>query len=133
MGIYLDDGLSSADIYGNVLAGIRTAIMIGGGRDSKVENNVMINCREQYYIDSRYTKEYRKGGLQKLISRLQDMPYQSEGWKKKYPELYNILDEEYKKPMGNTLKNNTFINCGKIQMFLDDDSSCLNMENNKEV
>lgn len=133
VGIYLDDGLSSADIYENVLAGIRTAIMIGGGRDSKVENNIMINCREQYYIDNRYTKDYRKGGLQKLLSRLRDMPYQSEEWQKKYPELYNILDEEYKKPMGNTLKNNTFINCGKIQMFLDDDSSCLNMENNKEI
>ncbi|MBR6558691.1 MAG: right-handed parallel beta-helix repeat-containing protein [Clostridia bacterium] len=44
-GIYLDDALSGQTVYGNVIANITGhGIVLAGGRDNVIENNLIINC-----------------------------------------------------------------------------------------
>ncbi|MBR5452467.1 MAG: right-handed parallel beta-helix repeat-containing protein, partial [Clostridia bacterium] len=44
-GIYLDDALSGQTVYGNVIANIAGhGIVLAGGRDNIIENNLIINC-----------------------------------------------------------------------------------------
>jgi len=44
-GIYLDDALSGQTVYGNVSANVgRRGIMVGGGRDNVIENNLIVNA-----------------------------------------------------------------------------------------
>ena len=53
LGVYLDDCFSSADISGNVFYDVATAILIGGGRDNLMTNNMFINCGQAFSIDAR--------------------------------------------------------------------------------
>ncbi len=52
-GIYLDDCMSSAEVYGNVFQGIRRAVHLAGGRDHQVVNNVFVDCATSVDFDGR--------------------------------------------------------------------------------
>ena len=53
LGVYLDDCFSSADISSNVFCDVATAILIGGGRDNQMTNNMFIRCGRAFSIDAR--------------------------------------------------------------------------------
>ncbi len=44
LGVYLDDCFSSADISSNIFYDVATPILIGGGRDNVMTNNMFIQC-----------------------------------------------------------------------------------------
>lgn len=53
-GIYFDDALSGQEAYGNLLINIPgCAFLLGGGRDLKIENNLIINAATPIYYDDR--------------------------------------------------------------------------------
>lgn len=105
-GIYMDDGVSGQNIYGNLLVNIPgMAIQLGGGRDFTVTDNVIVNCgNAPIYYDNRaregalygtwfhYCSE-PNGYMWKL---LWDSPYRNEIWQKHYPQMaafYEDFDE----------------------------------------
>lgn len=103
MGIYLDDCMSSADIIGNVFYKVDRALMIGGGRDNKISNNIIINCTNSISFDERGLT----WKLDSLYNNLKKVPFQSEIWKKRYPKLYDILQDSLPgKPVGNIVTKN---------------------------
>ena|GEM_PF-1869595 len=51
-GIYLDDNWSACHIHGNVFHDVPKAVMLGGGRDHIVENNLFVNCKPPMHIDA---------------------------------------------------------------------------------
>jgi hypothetical protein len=53
MGVYMDDCVSGAEIYGNTFYKVTRAVFLGGGRDHRVENNVFYDCRPAVQIDGR--------------------------------------------------------------------------------
>ena len=53
LGVYLDDCFSSADISSNIFYDVATAILIGGGRDNLMTNNLFVNCDRAFSIDAR--------------------------------------------------------------------------------
>ena len=53
LGVYLDDCFSSADISSNIFYDVATAILIGGGRDNLMTNNLFLNCGRAFSIDAR--------------------------------------------------------------------------------
>lgn len=57
-GIYLDDMSSQTDVYGNVFANIPSAGLIGGGRNNRFVNNLMINCDAGLRYDQRAANDY---------------------------------------------------------------------------
>lgn len=109
--VYLDDCMSSANIYENVFYDVNSAVFIGGGRDNNVKNNVMIDCERTVCVDSRATDEKY---LNHVLTSLNNASYyRSELWKKKFPTLYNILDDEPMYPKYNVISENVFCNSPK--------------------
>lgn len=111
-GLYFDDCVSSAEVYGNVFANIsKYAITLGGGRDFHIHNNTFCRCKYAMSFDNRGEVWL---GEEKLLKHLQEVPYQSEVWKKAYPKLCGILRDEPKKPKGNSFVGNTLIESGSV-------------------
>ena len=108
MGVYFDDGMSSASVYGNIFTNIpHMAVLIGGGRDFKIHNNIFFNCRMAINYDKRifFVEELQE----RLKQRLAEIDYKSTIWKKAYPDLYNIYDNNIYLPLGNEIYKNTVI------------------------
>ena len=106
-GVYFDDGLCSAEVYGNTFANIvQMAILLGGGRDFNVHHNNFVNCTVAMTLDDRYFTWMSNA---KNLRHLDEVPYRSELWKSRYPELYTILDGDPKLPEGNRFDYNTVI------------------------
>ena len=106
VGIYLDDMFSGTEIYGNVFYLVTQAVFIGGGRDCIVENNLFVDCQPALHIDARAMNWASSHVDATMTERLNAMPYKSDLWRKRYPELVNILDEEPSAPKGNVVARN---------------------------
>ncbi|MBW7992654.1 MAG: right-handed parallel beta-helix repeat-containing protein [Planctomycetes bacterium] len=106
VGVYLDDMFCGTKIYGNVFYKVTRAAFIGGGRDCLVENNIFVDCNPALHIDARAMTwaKYHVGTT--MTDRLKAMPYTSELWRGRYPELINILEDEPAAPKGNIVRRN---------------------------
>ncbi|WP_082879662.1 right-handed parallel beta-helix repeat-containing protein [Methylomonas methanica] len=104
-GVYLDDAISGFTIMGNIFnnAG-EMAIQLGGGRDNNIENNLFNTEQYAILVDNRwpsYNWEENK-------KRLKAVPYQSQIWRNKYPELAQPMAHE-NWPEGNKIRRNVII------------------------
>ncbi|HEY3322050.1 MAG TPA: right-handed parallel beta-helix repeat-containing protein [Planctomycetota bacterium] len=104
-GIYLDDQMSSALIFGNLFYKTMRPAFIGGGRDCTIENNIFVDCSPALHIDARGLG-WAKGGFDGMVHSLKSMPYQSEPWTSRYPELVKILDEDPMAPKNDKVLRN---------------------------
>jgi len=105
MGVYLDDCFSSADISGNVFYDVATAILIGGGRDNVMTNNLFVHCGRAFSIDARGLG-WAKGVGEFATRELVELKYKQPPWSVKYPELLGILEDEPLAPKGNVMARN---------------------------
>ncbi len=103
--VYLDDCFSSADISSNIFYDVATPILIGGGRDNPMTNNLFINCVKAFSIDARGLG-WAKGVGVSATQELRDLNYQKPPWSVKYPELVGILEDEPLAPKGNLMARN---------------------------
>ena len=53
MGVYMDDCVSGTEIHGNLFKNVQRAVLLGGGRDFRVENNVFVDCKPAIQMDAR--------------------------------------------------------------------------------
>ncbi len=101
--IYFDDGMSAGEIIGNIIENCSGyGINIGGGRDVKIKNNIVIGEHSPLYYDQRMSVlgwdtvqdlHWTKEGVENnrgLWSTLLNVPYQSELWAERYPNLASI-------------------------------------------
>lgn len=105
LGVYLDDCFSSADISSNIFYDVATAILIGGGRDNIMTNNMFIKCNRAFSIDARGLG-WAKGVGVFATKELHDLNYTQPPWSTKYPELVGILEDEPLAPKGNVMARN---------------------------
>lgn len=102
-GVYLDDCMSNADVYGNVFYQVKNPIFIGGGRDHIIENNIIVDCKNSINFDERGLT----WNLDELYMNLEKVPYDSKVWTNKYPELKSLLkDGAPGIPNNNVIKDN---------------------------
>ena len=104
-GVYLDDCFSSADISGNIFYDVANAILIGGGRDNPMTDNMFINCGRAFHIDARglgWASAVGNSATQELHA----LNYTQPPWSTKYPELLGILEDEPLAPKGNVMARN---------------------------
>ncbi len=129
VGVYLDDMFCGTEIYGNVFYRVTRAAFIGGGRDCLVENNIFVDCKPALHIDARAMTwaGYHVGTT--MTERLKAMPYTSELWRKRYPELLNILEDEPASPKGNIVRRN-ICSGGKWLELHGVDKNIVTMEDN---
>jgi hypothetical protein len=105
LGVYLDDCFSSADISGNIFYDVATPILIGGGRDNVMTNNMFIKCGRAFIIDARGLG-WASGVGQFATLELKGFNYQRPPWSVKYPELLKLLEDEPLAPKGNVMARN---------------------------
>lgn len=111
VGIYLDDCFSSAHVYKNKIENVPLAILAGGGRDNIIEENTIINCKNSISFDDRGLSG---SNYDNLKSKLNDVPYKSEIWIKKYPEIKSLDTIDPKIPYGNIIMNNKLKNTSEM-------------------
>ena len=117
MGMYFDDCDSGDTIVGNVFCRAGRAIMIGGGRDNPVMNNLIVACPIGLHIDSRGMtwKQWNNPADKSwcLEEKALQFNYTQPPWSTKYPRLAAIMNEEPRQPLGNTVRRNVFVDCTK--------------------
>jgi hypothetical protein len=107
--VYLDDWSSGTEIYGNVFHKAGLGVMIGGGRDNIVSDNVFIDCNPSVHVDSRglgWAKYYFDGSVNTLFDRMDAMKYSQPPYSEKYPELLTLYDDEPAVAKNNHIFNN---------------------------
>ncbi|MBI9016723.1 MAG: right-handed parallel beta-helix repeat-containing protein [Phycisphaerae bacterium] len=110
--VYLDDMACGTRVFGNIIADTSSAMLIGGGRDNVIDNNIMIRCRESIRIDARalgWAKFHVEKPNGTMWQRLNAMPYQSKPWADKYPNLVKIAEDQPAWPKYNVLRNNALL------------------------
>ena len=125
MGIYLDDCDSGDTVEGNIFARAGRAIMIGGGRDNLITNNVVIECAQGLSLDARGMTWKQVSDPPDPSWRLEDKAkefnYTQPPWSEKYPRLAAIMNEEPRQPLNNPICRNVFIDCFKNVWQFDPD------------
>jgi len=97
-GVYLDDALAGVHVFGNVFYRIGgAAVLVNGGRDSIVDNNVIARCNEALWGTSRGITLINNipNSSSNFLERLTDqgVKYQQEPWASAYPELAAIPND----------------------------------------
>ncbi|MBA3968384.1 MAG: right-handed parallel beta-helix repeat-containing protein, partial [Nitrospirales bacterium] len=117
--VYLDDLSSGFSIHGNIFENVERGILLGGGRDTLIKNNIFKGTNLDVYIDGRGT--FRHGPAWRPDSTIRKalaaMPYQAPPWSTRYPRLVNILKENPGNPLGNLVEHNIFLNSGKLLIY----------------
>ncbi|MBI1320140.1 MAG: hypothetical protein GC168_14515 [Candidatus Hydrogenedens sp.] len=101
-GVYLDDCSSGVEITGNLFYRVPLCgVMIGGGRDNRVTNNIFVECVPALHIDDRWDS-YPWDTMQE---RLEAMNVTQPPYSDFYPELQNMGDDP-RKPENNRFERN---------------------------
>lgn len=119
--VYLDDCNSETLVQGNIFEGKCMGVLIGGGRDNRIEGNIFLNSEPPLIIDARakgWTREFfdiHWGNHPELTA----MPINSALWKMRYPELskaaairYDLAD-----PFGNTFVDNVALGGWEVTYY----------------
>jgi len=109
MGVYLDDCDCGDTIEGNIFLRAGRAIMIGGGRDNPILNNLVIDCLIGLHIDSRGMNP--TNGNAGLEAKAKVFNYTQPPWSLKYPRLAAVMNENPSQPLNNPIRRNVFVNC----------------------
>lgn len=108
--VYLDDCWDGTTIYGNVFEGPGIGIMIGGGRDNLVENNVFLGKTAAIHVDARgkgwAAKLGVRGGEWRYIEKIDDVLAGSPIYAQRYPGLARMLEDDPMFPKGNSIVRN---------------------------
>ncbi len=114
--IYLDDWASDVKVYGNICHKVFRAVLVGGGRDNTVENNILVDCNIGIHVDSRglgWAKYYFDQRDNTLIERLNAIPYRDTPWSTRYPQLLTLYQDEPALAKYNKLVRNVMVGCAK--------------------
>lgn len=145
VGIYFDDIFSGGFAYGNIIENIVNGygVLLGGGAENTIKNNIFINCSEASVIGDIRGSNYSKEALNKYFEKYNSVPSRSNIWQGKYPELYrmkNISDVWIAKD--NVIVNNAILNGIPIKLeseiiengkFINNESFTMEFSDIKEI
>lgn len=116
-GVYLDDCVSGFEVYSNILYRIQnTAIACGGGRDTKIHNNLVGWCAIVHHNDNRGRAWISSGanGRLSVLGQLLSVNYQKKPWSDAYPSCARIpnswagiMDGLWRNPQNCTFDSNS--------------------------
>lgn len=122
--IYLDDYTSGTIIYSNIVTQAEQGISVCGGKDNIVYNNIVLDCRTSISLESRgidsFAKENAKKGKGSTVYTLllRDV-YQTELWKRRYPNMLaplNMDPIQAQNAHGNQIRANVIIGSPKVKV-----------------
>lgn len=106
MSVYLDDAASGTKVFGNVFYKAGRAVLLGGGRDNIIENNVFVDCEPSIHVDARGLNWMKNHIEEDMPQKLKAFPYQTPPWSDRYPELISLLNDDPGAPKGNIIERN---------------------------
>jgi hypothetical protein len=122
MSVYMDDFASGTTVEGNVFVNGGRTVMIGGGRDNVVANNIIIDGRPAIHVDARGKRGWAAamfdGENSVLRIRLRAVNPGEPPYSLRYPMLRHLLETDLTVPEGNIIRNN--ISTGGIWRELQD-------------
>ena len=107
--VYLDDCLCGTTIEDNIFQHVGQGVMIGGGRDNTVQNNIFIGCKQAVSVDARgegWASNWFNGKYPILMDRLKVVPYNHPPYSLEYHHLANILQDDPAAPLYNKIVDN---------------------------
>jgi hypothetical protein len=117
MGFYFDDCDCGDTVVGNVFYRAGRAIMIGGGRDNPVINNLIVDCPIGLHIDSRGMTwphwNNPNDASWCLEAKAKALNYTEAPWCTRYPHLAAIMNDSPREPLYNPISRNVFVDCSK--------------------
>lgn len=132
MGFYFDDCDCGDEVYGNVFHNVARGIMVGGGREHPIRNNIFSRCKIGLSIDCRgmtwkHWNSLEHGGPSWMLEdKAKKLDYTNGVWAARYPRLANIMNDHPREPLYNPVENNVFIDCTQQILALDGKASeCL--------
>lgn len=108
MAIYMDDCVSGTRIAENVLVACQYGLLLGGGRDFVVENNVFVNCHPAISADARGVCQnhvWQNMVNKTMKERLEAMRHHAPPYSVRYPEIAGV-DRHYAAGKGVPPENN---------------------------
>ncbi|MDD5705233.1 MAG: right-handed parallel beta-helix repeat-containing protein [Kiritimatiellae bacterium] len=108
-GVYLDDCFSGTRIYGNVFSNASMAVLLGGGRDNVVENNIFSDCLPALHVDARgkgWAKSWFTGQDSTLFDGLKAVHPEQPPYSVRYPRLKEIPGDDPAAPKGTEILRN---------------------------
>jgi len=87
-------------------------VFLGGGRDNLVANNIFVDCPYALHLDNRALTWASHHVDTTMTDLLKAMPYQSDLWRRRYPKLVNILEDDPGAPTGNIFTRNIIVETG---------------------
>ncbi|HOJ34194.1 MAG TPA: right-handed parallel beta-helix repeat-containing protein [Candidatus Hydrogenedentes bacterium] len=118
--IYLDDWTSDTIIFGNVCYKAGRGVLIGGGRDNVIDNNIFIECTPALHIDQRglgWAKYYFDGNYNTLFERLYEVNADSPTYRLRYPQLTTLVQDQPAKAKYNHILRNISVGGRWIDLF----------------
>lgn len=113
VGVYLDDFTSGTTISGNIFINTPLAVLVGGGRENRILNNLFVNTLgPAISIDARGKSFAARAVVDPnsfLRMNLNQVPYAGPIYSKAYPSLKSILSNDPGSPLGNIVSGNAFI------------------------
>ncbi|MBB6729504.1 right-handed parallel beta-helix repeat-containing protein [Cohnella zeiphila] len=103
--VYLDGYTSGQNVLGNLFYNVSKPILVNGGRDNKVKNNVILNSK-QSILGNDYSDDNADLSTLLPYQRLMQVPYNTGIWAEKYPLLAGILDDNPTYPKYNVVTDN---------------------------
>ncbi len=106
--IYMDDCVSGTHIAENVLVDCQYGLMLGGGRDFLVENNIFVNCKPAIHADARGIDPnpvWQNMVKNTMQERLTAMHHHKPPYSVRYPEIADV-DKHYATGNGVPPENN---------------------------
>lgn len=108
--VYLDDCFCGTTIFGNVFYKTGRGVMIGGGRDNTVENNIFVDCNPSIHVDARGTswasKYFVENGEWRIFETLRAVNPTKPPYSVRYPQLVKLMQDEPAKAKGNKIVRN---------------------------
>lgn len=113
MGVYLDDAASGTTVLGNIFYKAGRGVLLGGGRDNTIDNNVFVACNPSVHVDARgigWAKKFiEPGGDWQMQQKLAAVDYRKPPYSTRYPKLATIEAENPSFASGNSVVNNVCV------------------------
>lgn len=107
-GIYLDDQLSGVTVKNNQIRNVHIGILLGGGRELRIEENWFERCSVAIYIDARglnFQRDWVANPKSPIRQSLNIVPYLEKPYSK-YIGLATVLTNHPGAPVGVELRGN---------------------------
>jgi hypothetical protein len=115
--VYLDDTACGTLVQGNLFVRCDRTVLLGGGRDVTIENNVFDDCKIGVSVDARgigwAAKYLAPGGGWQMQEKLAAVGFDRPPYSTRYPQLANVLTVRPDAPYDDIVAKNIVFNCEK--------------------